>query len=151
MGHCGHCECPLYEDDSSSYVDDVGDVCEDCLERSYIYLDGCGYVHQDDAYYDDIDHEYIHRCDAAHLEDGRTTHEDNATYCGNGVYHASEDCVELQCGDYAHKDDASADYNGEYYFNDDLVCMDWGLYEGEMAYTEEDGLVHTADGYGIEG
>ena len=116
--YCQHCE--ESHDGDEQHVDDVGGVCESCLDMDFTYArcgrSGEAYIHNDDVIYiqsmdesyfssdDTLQYYNIYRCHITdeyyHTDDLVTCHvsdeyihEDEAVHIGDGVYVSDEYAV----------------------------------------------------------
>jgi len=153
--YCQHCE--ESHDSDEQYVDDVGDVCEGCLNDDFTYArcgrSGEAYIHNDDVIYiqsmdesyfssDDtlqyysiyrchITDEYYHTNDlvTCHVSD-EYIHEDEAVHIGDSVYVSDEYAVYSDhLGHHLIENDA------ELITMDDSGTTDW-FPDDEVVYSE---------------
>ena len=127
---CAYCDERGHED-HMQYVDDYGDVCEDCIERSFYWSEaGDEYVHADYAI-ETVDGEYIHRYrlgryDYTMVTSG--THEDLAA--------PDDEVIHDAYGNVWHQDD-----------RDDMVMLHSdSSYGDELVHNEAPDLICTVDG-----
>jgi hypothetical protein len=137
---CANCE--QDHDSEATYVDDVGDVCERCLDNDFVHA-YCGnshdrYIHHEDAIFIDsmgewyrhtdntlqfysiykchITDEYYHTDDLVTCDvSDEYIHQDEASYIGNGLHVSHEYAVH-------------SDHLGHYLIEEDaeLITMDDG-------------------------
>jgi len=101
---CSHCE--ESHDGDEQYVEDVGDVCEGCIENSFRYArcgrSGEAYIHFDDVIYiDSMDEWYLNNHD--------TLEYYNIYICSvTDEYYHTDDLVTCHVSDeYVHEDEAA--------------------------------------------
>ena len=128
---CSCCECHIDEDESQHHNGDT--YCESCFSDRFTYCDETDSNEPcDDVTYDEINDRSILDRNSVRLQDGRTTHEDNATELDRDIYGR---------GEYALTDDACETENGETILAEDAVYDD----DGERCWHCSTTLVETED------
>ena len=151
--YCQHCE--EDHDGDEQYVEDVGDVCESCLDNSYRYArcgrSGESYIHQDEAI-------YINSMDEWYLNNNDTLEYYNIYICSvTDEYYHTDDLVTCHVSDeYIHEDEAAhiggglhvsdeyavySDILGHYLIENDaeLITMD----DGTSDWFPDDKIVYS--------
>lgn len=141
---CSHCGDRMHDEDST-YIDDYGDVCEDCLNNEFTYIQE---TKVNGRYRGGF---YILNADTIETIEGETYPNDS---------YSDFDIVCLHNGDFTHLDNAIFDCDSEeYYHTDDLgdliaYCEDdneyhsdfWQCAESGNYYSENQDFAYNSDG-----
>jgi hypothetical protein len=124
--NCDRCGDRMSEDESNWIESEDRSVCEDCLNRFYVYISetrigSCyigGYYHSKSNCIETIGNEF-------YPEDSYSDFD--IVELENGDYCKIDDAVELHYGEYALSDDAVELHNGEYALSDDPIVNQLSL------------------------
>ena len=154
---CDRCGDRMHEDESNWIESEDRSICEDCLNRHYVYISETrcgsryigGYYHATDNCIETIDNEYYpddsySDFDIIELANGDYCKIDDAINVDDEYYHVDDlgiVFVELHDGDYALIDDCRELHNGEYALIDD--CQE--LHNGDYALIDDTILLFNGD------